>query len=251
MFPNREQFGRPVGPMGFAINASHNPPLPPPPPIFALPAQHPIHQSPPPPPTQPPPSVAGWTPTHPPPGSFCSPTFPPSPPSTIIPTSTFHHSSPTQGTFTPPTPNRPMTPNRMTTPQSLGFHEDAEHWDAKAKFGLKLLKRVASTPYSQKAGISGCPIEQVPAMAIIRHGWSSYWLRYLSNGQEMFPVMSKSIAGAVLASELLSMIRQRKINTEAAATAYAREHSLPMDRASAEHQPSKPWRKTSVITWKI
>ena len=121
----------------------------------------------------------------------------------------------------------------MTTPQSLGFHEDAEHWDAKAKFGLKLLKRVASTPYSQKAGVSGCPIEQVPAMAIIRHGWSPYWLRYLSNGQEMFPVMSKSIADAVLASELLSMIRQRKINTDAAATAYAWEHSLPMDRASA------------------
>ena len=70
-------------------------------------------------------------------------------------------------------------------------------------------------------------------MAIIRHGWNSYWLRYLSNGQEMFPVMSKSIADAVLASELLSMIRQRKINTDAAATAYAWEHSLPMDRASA------------------
>ena len=50
MFPNREQFGRPIGPMGFAISASHNPPLPPPPPpIFALPAQHPIHQSQPPP----------------------------------------------------------------------------------------------------------------------------------------------------------------------------------------------------------
>ena len=92
---------------------------------------------------------------------------------------------------------------------------------------------MASTPYSQKAGISGCPIEQVPALAIIRHGWSSYWLRYLSNGQEMFPVMSKSIADAVLASELLSMIRQRKINTDAAATVYAWEHSLPMDRVSA------------------
>ena len=116
--------------------------------------------------------------------------------------------------------------------QGSDLHEDVEHWDAKAKYGLKLLKRVASTPYSQKAGVAGCPIEQVPALAIIRHGWSSYWLRYLSNGQEMFPVMSKSIADAVLASELLSMIRQRKIN-DAAATAYAWEHSLPMDRASA------------------
>ena len=59
------------------------------------------------------------------------------------------------------------------------------------------------------------------------------WRSYLSNGQEMFPVVSKSIADAVLASELLSMIRQRKINTDAAATAYAWEHSLPMDRATA------------------
>ena len=238
MFPNREQFGRPIGPMGFAINTVHNPPLPPPPPpIFSLPTQPTAQHSPPPPPTQPPTqpqgSLTGWTPTHPPPGSFCSPGFPPSPPSTGLSTSMVRYTAPAQGTFTPPAPSRPMTPSRMTTPQSLGFHEDAEHWDAKAKFGLKLLKRVASTPYSQKAGISGCPIEQVPVMAIIRHGWSSYWLRYLSNGQEMFPVMSKSIADAVLASELLSMIRQRKINTDAAATAYAWEHSLPMDRTSA------------------
>ena len=121
-----------------------------------------------------------------------------------------------------------------------------EHWDAKAKFGLKLLKRVASTPYSQKAGISGRPIEKVPALAVIRHGWSSYWIRYLSNGQEMFPVMTKSIADAVLASELLSMIRQRKINTDAAATAYAWEHSLVMDRSSAV----KAWLKTSATTWR-
>ena len=233
MFPNREQFGRPIGPMGFAINTVHNPPLPPPPPpIFALTAQPTIHQSPPPPPTQPQGSLTGWTPTHPPPGSFCSPSFPPSPPSGLL-TSTVRYTSPTQGTFTPPAPSRPITQSRMTTPQSLGFHEDAEHWDAKAKFGLKLLKRVASTPHPQKAGMSGCAIKQVPVMAIIRHGWSSSWLRYLSNGQEMFPVMSKSIADAVLASELLSMIRQRKINTDAAATACAWEHSLPMDRASA------------------
>ena len=212
--------------MGFAVNAPRHAPLPPPPlPIFALPAQHPIHQTPPPPPTQPNPSAIGWTPTHPPPGSFGSPTFPPSPPSTGLSTSAFHH-TPTQGAL-PPTSSRPMTPSRTMTPQSLGFHEDMEHWDAKAKYGLKLLKRVASTPYS------GCPIEQVPALAIIRRGWSSYWLRYLSNGQEMFPVMSTSIADAVLAVELLSMIRQRKINTDAAATAYAWEHSLPMERASA------------------
>ena len=160
------------------------------------------------------------------------PTFPPTPPS-AGPSTPSIFQPPSQGAYTPPAPHRPTPPRQTTTPQSLGFHEDVEHWDAKAKYGLKLLKRVASTPYSQKAGIAGCPIEQVPALAIIRHGWSSYWLRYLSNGQEMFPVMSKSIADAVLASELLSMIRQRKINTDAAATAYAWEHSLPMDRASA------------------
>ena len=219
--------------MGFAVNTPRNMPLPPPPPpIYALPAQHPIHHTPPPPPTQSTPSAVGWTPTHPPRGSFGSPTFPPTPPS-AGPSTPSIFQPPSQGAYTPPAPHRPTSPRQTTTPQSLGFHKDVEHWDAKAKYGLKLLKRVASTPYSQKAGIAGCPIEQVPALAIIRHGWSSYWLRYLSNGQEMFPVMSKSIADAVLASELLSMIRQRKINTDAAATAYAWEHSLPMDRASA------------------
>ena len=103
MFPNREQFGRPIGPTGLAIHTVHNPPLPPPPPpIFALPAQPTIHQSPPPPPTQPQGSLTGWTPTHPPPGSFCSPSYPPSPPSTGLPTSTVRYTSPTQGTCTQP-----------------------------------------------------------------------------------------------------------------------------------------------------
>ena len=215
MFPSREQFGRPIGPMGFAVNTPRNSPLPPP-------AQHPIHHTPPPPPTQSTPSAVGWTPTHLPPGSFESPTFPPTPPSAGVSTPSFFH-PPSQGAFTPPVPHRPTPPSQTTTPQSLGFHEDAEHWVAKAKFGLKLLKRVASTPYSQKAGISGCPIEQVPALAIIRHGWSSYWLRYLSNGQEMFPVTS-----------------QRPQHTHGNTV-------CPW----TEHQPSKLWRRTSVITWKI
>ena len=189
MFPSREQFGRPIGPMGFAVNTPRNTPLPPPPPPIS---SHLRHRQ----------------------RAFRHPCFITHPPKVG-------------------SPRRHLTDPPYRVRLRYGFHEDAEHWDAKAKYGLKLLKRVASTPYSQKAGISGCPIEQVPALAIIRHGWSSYWLRYLSNGQEMFPVMSKSIADAVLASELLSMIRQRQINTDAAATAYAWEHSLPMVRASA------------------
>ena len=241
MFPNTGQFSRPIGPMGFAVNTPHNTPLPPPPPpIFGISASQAAHAPNPPPHPHPKPSAIGWTPTHPPPGSFGSPMFPPSPPPPSTPPLPCHHTFP-MCVPTPPTTNRPFRPSQTpsqtigqtVSPQSLGFHEDMEHWDAKAKFGLKLLKRVASTPYSQKAGISGRPIEKVPALAIIRHGWSSYWIRHLSNGQEMFPVMTKSIADAVLASELLSMIRQRKINTGAAATAYAWEHSLPMDRSSA------------------
>ena len=208
MFPNREQFGRPIGPMGFAINTAHSPPLPPPPPpIFALPAQPTIHQSPPPPPTQPQASLTGWTPTRPPPGSFCSP-------------------------FT--------TVHRVTDIDDPPHFSHSGHIHPASAQPAEPDDNTPEPGIPRRRGTLGCqswhirmPVEQVPVMAIIRHGWSSYWLRYLSNGQEMFPVMSKSIADAVLASELLSMIRQRKINTDAAATAYAWEHSLPMDRASA------------------
>ena len=145
MFPNREQFGRPIGPMGFAVNAPHNLPLPPPPPpIHALPAQHPIHLTPPP-PSNPIHAMRRRmdtnTPTT---GQLWLPNL--STRATVTP-SIFH--PPSQGAYTPPAPHRPTPPNQTTTPQSLGFHEDAEHWDAKAKYGLKLLKRVASTPYSQ------------------------------------------------------------------------------------------------------
>ena len=49
----------------------------------------------------------------------------------------------------------------------------------------------------------------------------------------MCPVMTKSISDAVLMSEVLGQLRHGRINTDTAASAFAWENSLSMDRAKA------------------
>ena len=140
------------------------------------------------------------------------PVFPPQPPS-FHPT-TFHRAHPA------PSPHQ-HTPHSFTTPPLPSDFVPSEHYhDCKVVYGYDLPKAVKATTYTQKLGIAGCPIETVPLLAIVRHSWSSYWLRYLCHGHEIFPVFTKHISQAMLATELFSRLNHNKIDLDTVALAH-------------------------------
>ena len=140
------------------------------------------------------------------------PVFPPQPPS-FHPT-TFHRAHPA------PSPHQ-RTPHSFTTPPLPNDFVPSEHYhDCKVVYGYDLPKAVKATTYIQKLGIAGCPIETVPLLAIVRHSWSSYWLRYLCHGHEIFPVFTKHISQAMLATELFSRLNHNKIDLDTVALAH-------------------------------
>ena len=110
--------------------------------------------------------------------------FPPQPP--LFNPTTFHRANafPSAHHHTPPSFATPTLPSDFVP---------SEHYhDCRAVYGYDLPKAVKATTYTQKLGIAGCPIETVPLLAVIRHSWSSYWLRYLCHGHEIFPVFHQA-----------------------------------------------------------
>ena len=137
------------------------------------------------------------------------PTFPPQPPQ--IQSTVPSHSSP---------PRPPPTRSFQTPPLPSDFVPSEQYHDCKVVYGYDLPKAVRTTTYTQKIGIAGCPIETVPLLAIVRHSWSSYWLRYLCHGHEIFPVFTKHISQAMLATELFSRLNHNKIDLDTVALAH-------------------------------
>ena len=140
------------------------------------------------------------------------PAFPPQPPpfhSTTIPRS--HHTL---------SPHQQSSHSFPTPPLPSDFVPSEQYHDCKVVYGYDLPKAVKATTYTQKLGIAGCPIETVPLLAIVRHSWSSYWLRYLCHGHEIFPVFTKHISQAMLATELFSRLNHNKIDLDTVALAH-------------------------------
>ena len=137
------------------------------------------------------------------------PAFPPQPPQ-------FHSTVPSHNL-----PSRsPLTCSFPIPPLPSDFVPSDQYHDCKVVYGYDLPKAVKATTYTQKIGIAGCPIETVPLLAIVRHSWSSYWLRYLCHGHEIFPVFTKHISQAMLATELFSRLNHNKIDLDTVALAH-------------------------------
>ena len=137
------------------------------------------------------------------------PAFPPQPPR-------FHSTVPSHNlpSRPPPTCSFPIPPLPSDFVPSEQYH------DCKVVYGYDLPKAVKATTDTQKIGIAGCPIETVPLLAIVRHSWSCYWLRYLCHGHEIFPVFTKHISQAMLATELFSRLNHNKIDLDTVALAH-------------------------------
>ena len=68
------------------------------------------------------------------------------------------------------------------------------------------------------------PSDFVPS----EQSWSSYWLRYLCHGHEVFPVFTKHISQAMLATELFSRLNHNKIDLDAVALAHCQGATPPI-----------------------
>ena len=112
--------------------------------------------------------------------------------------------------------------------QSLGlpnnFQPDVEHLDTRlipTSAGgprLSLLRMVKSEPWSEKIGIAGIPIEQVPLHKVCYRAWEEQGMRTLSHGKEINPVLCIDRIEAIFTAKLLSQIRKSGIDLRTCAT---------------------------------
>ena len=182
------------GPVGQAINRMHQhsqpQPFPPPPPPPHLPS--------------------------PPPGTFTNPT----PLAHLLPPS----QTPTQAT---PSPSPPLRTKLQVLPPA-DFTPSPTHWDTRSIFGLDLPRFIKHTPHTEANHTAGMPITDLTILQTVRHGWNSYWLRYLAHGHNTGLFFTKHISENMFASEFFSALRSRKIDLDAAAIAYCHQHNIPV-----------------------
>ena len=111
------------------------------------------------------------------------------------------------------------------------------HWDNRQV--LNLPRHIQPTAHSAHNRTAGLPVESVPLLAFLRHSWSSYWLRYIAHGHEPHIVCTKHVNEAVFATELLGMLRARRIDIDQAAAAYCWEDKLNLAKRPALTQLSQ------------
>ena len=227
----------PTGMMGTAINTrrlpthtmaqGHTPPAPPPPPPPTLTPCFPQTL-----PRQlfPPGGPFQRSPTLP------TPTFPPMPPpSQPTPHHTPAHTATVSPPHTPsprhrhshatlsnsPTPATPPHGFNLTAQLPHDFVQTPEHWDNRQVFGLNLPRHIQPTAHSahNRTGQQDSPLSQSHYLHFLCHSWSSYWLRYIAHGHEPHIVCTKHVNEAVFATELLGVLRARRIDIDQAVAA--------------------------------
>jgi len=249
----------PTGMMGTSINTAQrtrrpgitSPPFPPPPgpPTTTLF------------PTIPTPATWGTTAIN--GGSHTQPTFPPPPPPPQTPSPSPPPRYPASPATPPPPAHHPLSPTvctRSASPAHTPTHSTQTHiahtdippatttqipqefvqtpdlWDNRQLFGLNLPRYIQATPHSVQNKTAGLPIANAPLVAFLRHNWSSYWLRYAAHGYDLHLMCSKHVSEAVFATELLGMLRARRIDLDQAATAFCWQENLSLAKRPAMTQ---------------
>ena len=144
--------------------------------------------------------------------------FPPPPPPPSLPSPTS-----TQATLSPSQSLR----NKPQTLPPADFTPSPTHWDTRSVFGLDLPRFIKHTPHTEANHTAGMPITDLTILQTVRHGWNSYWLRYLAHGYNTGMFFTKHISETMFASELFSGLRARKIDLDAMAIAYCHQHNIP------------------------
>lgn len=126
------------------------------------------------------------------------------------------------------TPDPPATIFGPPLPSS--FRSDPMFLDTNLVGGLQLPRFVKTSDFTRRKGIAGCPASAVPIHALMHHGWSSWWLRRLCDGKEVYMGMFKEVAEVVFAHSLFQALRSNHVSLDAIAEHVARDEGQSGDR---------------------
>ena len=90
------------------------------------------------------------------------------------------------------------------------FKPDAQCIDSRELYGRKFFKQVQLTNWSQKHGLAGREISDLKLHELAYGGWNNFYLRHLSTGAFTTIVFCRKINESMLATGLLSSIRDSK-----------------------------------------
>ena len=153
--------------------------------------------------------------------------FPPPPPPHLPPPPGFF--SPHSPSLSPPPatlPSLPVGSQRQLSPPP-DFISSQTHWDTRSVFRLDLPRFVKHTPHTEANHSAGLPITDITLLQTVRHGWNSYWLRYIAHGHSTGLLFTKHINEAMFASEFFSVLRSKKIDLDIAAIIYCHQYNIP------------------------
>lgn len=91
--------------------------------------------------------------------------------------------------------------------------------------GYQLPRRVASTTFTEEAGIAGKDVLTIPLASLLYDGVSNWGLRFISSGQRGFFVMSRNYRESVLLYSLIAALRDQDL--EVIISQYSRTKDQP------------------------
>ena len=137
-------------------------------------------------------------------------------PTTQPGTSESHPSDPTKPNPIPfhiKTPYPTFKPDHLHLDTNTGTPRPGEE-------GYNLRRTVKPTPWAQKAGIANCPIQQVPLLNCLYHGYGSTGFRELSHGLPAYPVLTNSAAEAIVVAAIRDQLWAQDIDIIEFSTKY-------------------------------
>ena len=90
------------------------------------------------------------------------------------------------------------------------FRPDGQCLDSRELFGRKFFKQVQLTNWSPKHGLAGREISDLKLHELAFGGWNNFYLRHLSTGAFTTIVFCRKINESMLATGLLSALRESK-----------------------------------------
>ena len=113
------------------------------------------------------------------------------------------------------------------------FKTSKTHLDSREVFGKTMLRRIASTAWSSKYNLAGKEVSEVRLVDLLWRGWNNFHLRALSHGQYLSVVVARKISESVLASAVLTQLREHKWEVDELAAEYVRRNPSVLPKGAS------------------